>query len=277
MQKALDQATVDRYHTNGIHFPVEAFSAGEAAEMLSKLEQMEARDGGRLSPRTNKKPHLLLPWIDKVIRHPKLLDVVEDVIGPDILCWSSQFFIKNAHDPSFVSWHQDATYWGLSTSEVVTAWIAFTPSTVQSGCLRIVPGTHKEQVPHLDTFDDTNMLSRGQEIAVKVNEEDIVDVVLQPGQASLHNVLLFHGSNPNNADHRRVGLAVRYIPTHVRQTAGSRDSATLVRGTDKFGYFDLAPPPEADFHPDAVARHAEIIDRQLEILYAGAAKQGKRA
>jgi hypothetical protein len=88
-------------------------------------------------------------------------------------------------------------------------------------------------------------------------------------------VLIFHGSEPNTADYRRVGFAIRYIPTHVRQVAGPRESATLVRGADRHGYFDLEPAPEADLHPDAVARHAAIVDRQLKILYAGAAKPGK--
>jgi hypothetical protein len=130
-------------------------------------------------------------------------------------------------------------------------------------------------VPHEDKFDEANLLSRGQEIAVQVDQSKAVDVTLQPGQFSLHHVLIFHASEPNQAEHPRIGFAIRYVPTHIRQTAGIRESASLVRGTDRFGHFDLEKPPEADMHPDAVARHGAIIDRQLKILYEGARQRGK--
>ena len=206
------------------------------------------------------------------MRHPKVLDAIEDIIGPNILAWGSGFFTKGAHDPSFVSWHQDSTYWGLSKPEIVTAWIAFTPSTVQSGCMKVMPGTHGEQIEHKDTFNEQNLLSRGQEIQVEVDESKAVDIVLQPGEISLHHVRLIHGSSPNQADHRRIGYAIRYVPTHVRQLTPVRDSAMLVRGVDTFGYFDPDPSPKSEFDPAAVAYHADLIDRQTRILYAGAEK-----
>jgi chlorinating enzyme len=243
--------------------------------MLERFEATERSHGGRIPPRINQKPHLLYPWIAELVRHPRILDAVEDVIGPDVLCWSAQFFSKNAHDPSFVSWHQDGTYWGLSSPDVITAWVALTPSVPENGCMQVVPGTHTRQVAHVDTFAETNLLSRGQEIQVEVDPKTVVPVILQAGQMSLHHVLIVHGSEPNTADYRRIGFAIRYIPTHVRQLHGPRESATLVRGTDRHGHFDLELPPESEMHPDAVARHAAIVDRQLAILYAGAAKPGK--
>lgn len=275
MGKVLDEAQVDAYRRDGIHFPVDVFTPDEAAALLARLEAAESAHGGRLPPRINQKPHLLYPWMNALVRHPRILDAVEDVLGPDLLCWSAQFFAKDAHDPSYVSWHQDGTYWGLSSPDVITAWVALTPSTVQSGCMEVVRGTHRAQVEHVDTFAESNLLSRGQEIRVDVQPQDRLPVVLKPGQMSLHHVLIFHGSEPNRADHRRVGFAIRYIPTTVRQVNGARESATLVRGTDRHGHFDLEPAPEADLHPDAVARHAAIVDRQLKILYAGAARPGK--
>jgi non-heme Fe2+,alpha-ketoglutarate-dependent halogenase len=275
MGKVLSADEVSRFRDNGIHFPVNAFSADAAATLLRGFEQIEAHDGGRMSARTNKKPHLLLPWLAELIRSPKILDAVEDVLGPDILCWSSQFFAKDAHDPQFISWHQDATYWGLSSDEVLTVWVALTPSTVQSGCMRVVPGTHKKQVEHRDTFESANMLSRGQEIAVDVREEDAVNVVLQPGQFSMHSVLLFHGSEPNRADHRRIGYAIRYVPTRVRQTIGSTDSATLVRGVDRHNHFEHELPPVTAFDAAAVERHRLVTDRQAKMVYSGAAQQGR--
>jgi len=275
MGKLLSDDQVAQYRRDGIHFPVVVMTADEAAGLLRRFEQTEQAHGGALTARVNQKPHLLHPWMNELIRHPRILDAVEDVLGPDLLCWGSQFFTKNAHDPSYVSWHQDGTYWGLSTPDVLTAWFALTPSALENGCMRVVPGTHRAQVEHRDTFSEANLLSRGQEIQVSVEPNDVVPVVLSPGQMSLHHVLIFHGSEPNSSDHRRVGFAIRYIPTHVRQLNAPRESATLVRGVDRYSFFDLELPPEDDLHPDAVARHALIVDRQLKILYAGAARPGK--
>jgi len=273
--KVLTDAQVAAYRRDGIHFPVDVFTPDEARALLARFEATEAEHGGRLPPWINQKPHLLYPWIADLVRHPRILDAVEDVHGPDLLCWSAQFFAKNAHDPSYVSWHQDGTYWGLSSPDVITAWVALTASVPENGCMEVVPGTHLRQVEHVDTFADSNLLSRGQEIRVEVRPEERVPVILRPGQMSLHHVLIFHGSEPNTADYRRIGFAIRYIPTHVRQVNGPRESATLVRGTDRFGHFDLEERPAADMHPDAVARHAAIVERQLKILYAGAAQPGK--
>ena len=209
------------------------------------------------------------------MRDARIVDAVESLLGPNLWCWGAQFFAKPAGDAAYVSWHQDATYWGLSSPDVATAWVALTPSTRESGCMQVVPGTHRAQVPHEDRFDDANLLSRGQEVAVKVDPASVVDVVLQPGEMSLHHVLLFHGSEPNRSAEPRIGFAIRYVPTHVRQLSPLRDSALLVRGRDDFGHFEPERSPEADLHPDAVARHGASIDRQLRILYAGAQARGK--
>ena len=276
MSRGLSQEQVGRYQQDGILFPLDVMSAQEAAGMLQQLEANEAAHGGRLSGRIGQKPHLLYPWMDQLVRHSAILDAVEAVLGPNLFCWASQFFAKNARDPGYVSWHQDGTYWGLSSPDVMTAWVALTPSVPQNGCMRVIPGTHKQQVPHEDRFAATNLLSRGQEIAVDVDISQAVDVALQPGQMSLHHVLIFHGSEPNGSDVRRVGFAIRYVPTHVSQKSGIRESALLVRGQDEFGNFDHETSPEAEMHPDAVARHKQVIDRQMQILYAGAKQKGRR-
>ena len=147
------------------------------------------------------KSHLLFTWLDGLIRHPAILDAVEGVIGPDILCWSSTFFIKEARDPGFVSWHQDSTYWGLDPADIVTAWVALSESTAENGAMRVIPGTQKlDQVAHRDTFAANNLLTRGQEIAVDVDGSDAVTLALEPGEMSLHHVRLIHGSDPNPSD-----------------------------------------------------------------------------
>jgi len=271
MGKALTKHQLGEYQHQGFLFPLPILSESETAALRRKLEDLEINQGGRLPALINRKPHLLLTWLNALIRDPRILDPVEDILGPNILCWGSGFFIKNAHDPARVTWHQDSTYWGLSKPDIVTAWVAFTPSTPENGCVRVVPGTHRlQQLPHRDTFAQNNLLSRGQEIAVEVDESKAVDLVLDAGQMSLHHVMLVHGSEPNGSAIRRIGFAIRYLPTSVKQLTGARDTATLVRGTDEYGHFRLEPAPRADFHPDARAFHAEMLAANDQILYGGA-------
>ena len=271
MAGSLSAEQAATYGRDGILFPIPGMTAAEAAAALRGLEVMEARWGGRIAKRSNQKLHMLTPWLNDIVRHPAVLDAVESLIGPDIICWNGGFFTKNAGDGAFISWHQDSTYWGLSHPDVVTAWIAFTPSTPESGCMQVVPGTHTaDQVEHRDTFAPGNLLSRGQEIAVEVDRAQAVDVVLRPGEMSLHHVRIFHGSEANRASHRRIGYAIRYIPTSVSQVSGPRTSAFLVRGTDRYGHFDDEPIPAADYAPEAVAAYETALDRLDRVLYAGA-------
>jgi hypothetical protein len=269
MGKRLAPSAIAQYQRDGYYFPVPVLSSEEARQYRAWLEGVERDLGGPLRGVYRIKPHLLLTWLADLVRLPAVLDAVEDVIGPDILCWNTSFFTKDARSPGFVSWHQDATYWGLSEPDVVTAWVAFTESTTSNGNMRVVPGSHRAPLPHADTFHPDNLLSRGQEVTVEVDESHAADIVLRPGEMSLHHVLIVHGSGANPSDDRRIGFAIRYIPTRVRQIAGPRDSATLVRGEDAFGHFDLEPRPEADLDPAMLALHAEISDRQAKILYRG--------
>jgi non-haem Fe2+, alpha-ketoglutarate-dependent halogenase len=270
-------AEAARYHETGYHFPVRAFSTAEADALYRRVLESERMLGGPFKGRVNQKCHLLFPWLYDLVTDDRVLDAVEPILGPDIFCWSAGFFHKRPHDGNYVSWHQDATYWGLSSPDVLTAWIAFTPSTPESGCMRVVAGTHRTQLAHEDKFDDANMLSRGQEIAVEVDEAAAIDVVLQPGEMSLHHVLLVHGSGVNTSSLPRVGFAIRYIPTRLRQLGLARSSATLARGRDAYGHFEHEVRPEGDLHPAAVERHRRITEAQLNVLYAGAAKAGKRS
>jgi non-heme Fe2+,alpha-ketoglutarate-dependent halogenase len=267
--KALSPAAVEQYRRDGFYFPVRVLSPAEAGKYRARLEAVERAHGGPLGGQLRHKSHLLFTWLNELIRHPRILDAAEDLLGPNLLCWSSSFFIKEARDPAFVSWHQDSTYWGLSEPDVVTAWVAFSESSIESGAMRMVPGTHTQQVAHRDTFAPDNLLSRGQELMVEVDESCAVDVVMHPGEMSLHHVRMFHGSPPNRSADRRIGYAIRYIPTHVRQISDGRDSATLVRGVDEHHYFDAEDAPAADLDEAAVAQHTAIMKRQGEILYRG--------
>lgn len=277
MPKVLSGEAVAAYRRDGYYSPVRAMPAAEAAKYREALEAHETRTGEPLQGNWRHKTHLLFTWAHELVRHPAVLDAVEDLIGPDILCWTTNFFIKERTNPGFVSWHQDSTYWGLEPDDVVTAWIAFTRSDLESGCMKVIPGTHTtNQLPHVDTFHKDNLLSRGQEIAVEVDERRAVPCLLEPGEMSLHHIKLVHGSAPNRSPDRRIGFAIRYIPTYVRQTK-VRDSAMLVRGTDRHGHFDPEPGPRADLDDAALAAHADAVGRQVKALYSGTGKTAFRA
>jgi phytanoyl-CoA dioxygenase PhyH len=269
----LPEAAIAHYHDHGYCAPIRAMSAGEAADVRRQLEAHEAVHGV-LKGSMRHKSHLLFTWLDGLIRHPGILDAVESVTGPDILCWSSTFFIKEARDPGFVSWHQDSTYWGLDPADIVTAWVALSESTAENGAMRVIPDTQKlEQIAHRDTFAADNLLTRGQEIAVEVDASKAVMLELEPGEMSLHHVRLIHGSDPNPSARRRIGFAIRYLPTHVRQIVGLRDSATLVRGVDRFGNFEPEYPPERDLSDKAVAFHAHVMGDQQKVLMKNTATE----
>ena len=277
MPKLLSQVAVDAYKRDGYYSPIRVMSTAEARRFRNALEAHEAKTGKPLQGNWRHKMHLLFTWADELVHYPKILDAVEDVIGPDILCWTTNFFIKEANSPGFVSWHQDSTYWGLEPDDVVTAWVAFTDANVQNGYMQVIPGSHKvDQLPHVDTFHKDNLLSRGQEIAVEVDTAKAVGIALSAGEMSLHHIKLVHGSAANRSSDRRIGLSIRYIPTYVRQTK-VRDSAMLVRGTDDYRHFDAEPRPKSDLDEAALAAHADAVGRQVKALYQGTAKTEFRA
>ena len=269
MPKLLLPEQIERYHQDGYISPIRVMSENEAARVRERLQEFESRTGGPLRGDLRHKAHLLFPWLADLVRNANILDAVEDLYGGDLLCWTTNFFIKEARNPAFVSWHQDSTYWGLSEPDVVTAWVALTPSNEANGAMQVVPGTHTmDQIPHRDTFDKHNLLTRGQEIEVDVDARNAVTLNLAPGEMSLHHVRLVHGSPPNPSGDRRIGFAIRYIPTRVRQTVG-QDSATLVRGDDRFRHFELEPRPNAELAPEFLALHKRIAERNAQILYRG--------
>ena len=139
-------------------FPIRVMSETDAAQKRAKLEEFERQTGGPLKGDLRHKSHLLFTWLNKLVRCSAILDAVEDLYGADLLCWSTSFFIKEATDPAFVSWHQDSTYWGLSRPDVVTAWVAFTEAADANGAMEYIPGSHQlDQIPHRDTFAKDNV------------------------------------------------------------------------------------------------------------------------
>ncbi len=269
MPKALSTQAIEQFHQDGYYLPIQAISKEEAGELRRQLEAYEARTGGPLHGAPRYKGHLLFKWLSDLIRAPNILDAVEDLIGPNLLVWSTDWWIKEACSPQFVSWHQDSQYWGLDTSKLVTVWIALSPSTIESGCMRVLPGSHTgPDLAHVETYHADNMLTRGQEIS-GIDEDRAVNLEVDTGAAKIFAFRIAHASHPNTTEDRRIGLAIRYIPPDARQVRSDHDSAALVRGSDTHGFFEIEPEPRYDFDPVSVAFHETSAEERRKILYHG--------
>jgi non-haem Fe2+, alpha-ketoglutarate-dependent halogenase len=271
MVGTLTAQQVERYHREGYLSPVRATDADRAGDLLACYDRFKARGESDSGEVLRSKPHLVFPWLYDLVQDPAVTGPVSEILGPNLLAWGSSFFAKPAGDPGYVSWHQDANYWGLEPHEILTAWIAFSPSRRENGCMRVMPGSQSETLDHRDTFAKDNLLTRGQEIAVEVDESRAADITLEPGEMSLHHVGIIHGSEPNTSEVPRIGFAIRYIASHVRQLGG-RTTATLARGTDTHDHFDPEPRPEGEYDATGLAFREHALARQHAVLFAGAAK-----
>jgi non-heme Fe2+,alpha-ketoglutarate-dependent halogenase len=257
-----------RYEEDGYVSPLEVLDQGEVARFRHAYDDYEhahAREIAELPARERylylAETHAYLPWVYELATHPNVLSMVERLLGPDLLIWDSRWFTKNPGDPTYVSWHQDGTYWALDPPKACTAWIALSRSYLGNGAMQVVPGSHRSgQFDHVDRFDPANALARGQEIAVEVDQAVAVALELEPGNMSLHRIGVIHGSRPNTSNEPRIGLAVRFIAPDVRQAAAD-PIGMLARGVDRHGNFDLLEPPSDSSTSAISARRAEIVRR----------------
>ncbi len=274
------QSLSQAFERDGYAFAFRVMSEAGAAGYRRQLEEVESRFAAdpafQSSFRGN--ANLVLPFIHEITLRPEILERVSELLGPDLLIWGCSLFIKEPATPHYVGWHQDLTYWGLDAVEEVTAWLALSPALPESGCMRFVPGTHRDDiVAHRDTFAAHSQLSRGQELAVEVDENLAVDVILRPGEMSLHHGHTFHASHANSSADRRIGVAIRYITPRMRQDNGIKSIAFLARGEDRHGHFELAPPPTGIMMPEDVERLRRAEALLDPILYAGAPRPDRHA
>lgn len=274
-QGKLTSEQIAAYWEQGFLFPLNAFDADEALALREELETVESDWADAGLPRSVKtykrvNAHAVMPFAYDLAKRPELVDLVEGILGPNILIYGVEFFIKEANTPHFVSLHQDLTYWGLGdTQKMVTAWLALSPATKQSGCMEFVAGSHKHSIlPHQDTFAEDNLLSRGQEVKVSVPAEQRTAIELMPGQVSLHHGMTIHGSGPNQSDDRRIGVVIRYMSTDVKPQNSAPDFAVLARGHYDFQAFHEIERPQSLFHPDALARYDQIRSAQASVKLA---------
>ncbi len=258
------------YERDGFVLPIDVLSREEAKRLRDDLESAEAElaeDEERLTLLRHYPEHLL-PSFAGLIRHPTIIDAVSSILGPDLLVWSGQVFIKPANSPKIVSWHQDLTYWGLDDVQEVTCWVALSTANEASGCMKFVAGSHRQRiVPHTDTYAEDNLLSRGQEIAVEVDEATATLCQLEPGQASMHHGHLFHASGPNTSNDRRIGVAIRYLQTSMKQETGDRPLVALANGVDRFGNFNIFAGPRARLQEQDFELCRQDAELKSKLLY----------
>ena len=271
MPKVLSEEQVGFYRENGYLAPFDAVETSNVEAMCDDLSSFERKEGIRASE-IIVKGHLCFRRSYEFSRHPKILDVVEDLIGPNIYALSSRFWMKPGQDGTFVSWHQDSAYFGLEPNKLVTVWLALTESTKANGCVRVIPKTHHGKTySHVETYDEKNLLARGQSIE-KIDDTGAVDLVLKPGQFSCHHSRIVHGSAANKTDTMRTGVGFFYFPTYVRSTIGRR-SASLVRGTDEHGHWDHDPVPKEDCDTKIYAHIVAAGERYVDTQFAQEAER----
>ena len=275
MGKRLTQAQTDAYARDGFVAPIDIFSADEVAEIRAELEAAETRWPDGLAGPGRNNAHYVLPVLDRISHDSRILDAVEDLIGPDILVAGTTLFIKEPETSGFISWHQDARYIGLEPHDWITAWLAISDVNEENGCMRMVPGSHTAPlVEHVDTYGEDNLLTRGQTVP-NVDEAASVPVPLKPGQLSLHHPRVVHGSGPNRSGERRIGFAIQsYITPAVDQVIG-KIWVQQARGVDEYAYHEHAARPTEDMRPADIAFRDMTNDKLSEIFYAGAEKKGR--
>ena len=256
MTKLLSQEQVNQYNNSGFVSPVNILNQDEIKQSINEIESFEQETGQPIDFPHKSRCHQLFSWADHLVHHPKILDAVEDIIGPNILCYHATLWVKPAQSNSFVRWHQDGTYFFLDPAKHVTAWVALTVADEDAGCMQVIPGSHKNDfIDHNDDADPNNMIPRGQGLAIDVDTEVAVSMPLQPGQMSLHHTKLFHASFNNRRDSRRIGFGISYIPTEVKDIGNTPANALLVRGKDKYNNFlpekrleDSGSQDQFDYH-----------------------------
>ena len=270
----LTNQMIDQYKRDGFLYPIHILEIEKANSLRNELELIEDKYSKIQLPKpfnTYKRgpANAVIPLVSTIAKDDRILDIVESIIGTNILVWAAEFFIKEKKSDNIVEMHQDLTYWGMGeTSAQVTAWLALSSSNKESGCMEFVKGSHKNKIlPHSNTYSSKSLLSRGQEVKVEIANDQRVLAELQPGQMSIHHGLMIHGSGPNISSDRRIGVAIRYINPDVVQNT-SKSYAMPVRGQDNRGNFIHYSAPKDLFSEESLKLHKEICESQQNIFKA---------
>jgi len=271
----LSSEQINQYNNDGYIAPIDVLSKDEATEVKKEIEYIEKKWPDELEGLGRNYAHLISPVLDKVSHNSKILDAVESIIGKDILVCGTTLFIKNPDQKGFVSFHQDAKYIGLEPHNWVTGWVAITDSNEENGCMRMLKGSHKEDLKfHNQKFDENNLLTRGQTVEnVPINET--TPVILKAGQLSLHHPQIVHGSGLNKSNDRRIGFAIQsYIGTNVDEVLG-KIYVQQARGSDTFKYHQHVKRPTELMNENDIKTRKKANEELSKIFYSGSKKIGK--
>jgi len=271
MPKVLTKEQIEQYHDEGFISPLRVISEADALSIKTQLEEVEAQYPEEINAESRNNLHLSFAFLDALAHNTTIVDAMEDLIGPDIALWASVMFIKEPSSKQYVSWHQDATYMGLDSVDFPTPWIALSPSNIETGCMTMISGSHKSEIrKHEDTYAENNILTRGQVIP-NVDENKAVDIILRPGEMSIHHGAIIHGSQPNNSDQRRIGFSLQsYISPEIRQVVG-RNIWTHIRGKARHDIDGLTlERPKYNMDPITVSQRKIAEENLSDILYKGA-------
>ena len=271
MPKVLTKEQIEQYHDEGFISPVRVISENEALSIKNQLEQVEADFPDEINAQSRNNLHLSFAFLDALAHNTIIVDAMEDLIGPDIALWASVMFIKEPSSKQYVSWHQDATYMGLDSIDFPTPWIALSPSNRDTGCMTMISGSHHSEIQiHKDTFAENNILTRGQVIP-EVDKSKAIDLILEPGEMSIHHGAIIHGSQPNNSDQRRIGFSLQsYVPPSIKQVVG-RNIWTHIRGQKRQDIDGIElKRPKYNMDPITVDQRKIAEENLSEILYKGA-------
>ena len=266
---------IDHYRNKGYISSVSALTSNEAKEIRNEIEKIEKNWPGALEGINRNYVHLISPILNKVCLNKNILDAVESIIGKNILICGTTLFIKEKNEKGFVSFHQDAKYIGLEPHNWVTVWLAVTDSNEKNGCMRMLPGSHKDNLKyHEQKFDKNNLLTRGQTIEnISLNETD--PIILKAGEISLHHPLIVHGSGLNYSDDRRIGFVIQsYIGTNVNKVIGKM-YVQKARGEDKYNYHEYSKIPSTLMGKNEIISQNKANKELSKIFYNGLNKKGK--
>jgi len=272
---SLTKEQLDHYKSRGYISPVSALTSTEAKEIREEIEKIEKDWPGALEGINRNYVHLISPIFNKICLNKNILDAVESIIGKNILICGTTLFVKNPNEKGYVSFHQDAKYIGLEPHNWVTVWLAVTDANEHNGCMRMLPGSHKENLKtHEQKFDENNLLTRGQTIT-NVPIEKTEPIILKAGQVSLHHPTIVHGSGLNKSNDRRIGFVIQsYIGTNVNQVIGKM-YVQKARGEDNFRYHEYSKIPLELMGKNEILSQNKANEELTKIFYSGSKKIGK--
>lgn len=266
-----DQEIKDRFERLGYVAPVRIISKEDAAVCRAELEAFERTHPDKVGL-IDMKANLLFRWIDGLTRNKTLMRAMEPLIGPDVMCENVGFRNKAPDNKTYVSWHQDTVYLKFEP-RIITCWLALTPATVENGCLKIIPGSHKwGDMPHKEKVDPYSMLTRGHYVSTEFDKSNATYVTLEAGEGILIDTAVLHASEPNLTKDRRMGMLIDMVPASGKKLNG-RESAMLVHGEDRWNHFDHEVPPAEDFGDAERERHRQAVEAVIATFYAGSGRK----